>query len=168
VPEFFCNLCGRETFNNFNGLGEVCMIRKINKHVLRILGIIIWLCGLLLPWSTFNFEPWQSSVLLTGWEEILIGIETCIETLKDGYDIYILACCLESLGIILLVAYIIYAVFSIKKEFMGRKLLGALLTGIVIVNILFMQIVITGRILLGFWIFMTGLLLCIIVEWINE
>ena len=144
------------------------MIQKRNKHTLRILGITIWFCGLLFPWFRVDFEPYPPTVFIAGWEEILIAFRIGIETMKDGYDNYLLVSLLEGVSVLLLAAYIIYAIFGIKKEFTGNGYLGAFLLGVIIINIFFMQLVTTDGILFGFWMFMAGLLLCAVVEWMNE
>jgi hypothetical protein len=144
------------------------MIHIRNKHTLRILGITIWLCGLLFPWFRVDFEPYPSTVLLAGWEEILITFRIGIEALKDGYDNYLLVSLVEGSSLLLLAAYITYAVFAIKKEFAGNRYLSAFLAGIIIINIFFAHLVTTNGILFGFWMFILGLLLCAIVESTNR
>jgi hypothetical protein len=155
-------------FIEFKNSGETLMITKRNKRVFRFWGIIIWLSGLLLPWFKFDLEPASPTVLLSGWEEILIGFSTGVEKLKDGFNIFILVSFLEGISLVILTMYIAYAIFLIKGKLKGSRYFSVFLTGIAIVNICFAQIVITDGILTGFWMFLAGLLWCAITEWITE
>ena len=144
------------------------MIKKRNKFMFRFWGTIIWLGGLLLPWFKFDFEPGPSAVLLPGWEEILIGFNTGVEKLEDGFNIFILVSFLEGVGLVMLAAYIIYAILSVKRKGKGNRIFSVFLMGVIVVNICFAQIVVTDEILVGFWMFLIGLLWCAIVEWKTE
>ena len=158
------------------------MIQKRNKQFWRILGVIIWICGLCLPWSpVFDFcglDPEPSSATLSGWEEIFFGFGYDMEYIYIkvlnyglyGLDIdvlFALVGLLEGISLILLAVYIIYAFFFIKKEFIKSRHLSIFLIGTVIVNIFFSQLK-RDEMLSGFWMFIVGLLVCMFAEWIDR
>jgi hypothetical protein len=145
------------------------MVENRNKQTLRIVGIFVWLCGLFLPWFRFDFEPHSYPVTeLAGWEEILISFGVGIEYLTDGFAFDVAISLLEGVSIVFLAAYIISAILAFKRKTSANRGFSILLAGILTVNIFYAQVVTNERILFGFWVFIAGLLVCLLAESINR
>ncbi len=136
---------------------------------LRILGTGMLLIGVFLPWFGLGFEPHPTPVRWSGLEDILnsgsIGVENMLE---DGPDLYSIFELLEGLGGIGLIVYFFYSILAVRRVYKGNKILSLLLIGISGVFVFNSQSPSIGRILFGFWLFMFGLLLSAIVEWLSS
>ena len=136
---------------------------------LRILGMSMLLVGVFLPWFGLGFEPQPTPIRWSGLEDILdsgsLGIESMLE---DGLDLYSTFWLLEGLSGIGLMVYFFYSILAARRVYKGNKILSLLLAGISGVFVFNSQSLIIGRILFGFWLFILGLLLSAIVEWLSS
>ncbi len=135
----------------------------------RVLATGMLLVGLFVPWFQLGFEPHPTPLRWSGLEDILesgsLGVKSILE---DGPDLYTITLLLEGLSGIGLIFYFFYSISAVKKVRKGNKVLSIFFVGISIVLLFNSQAPIVGRILWGFWLFMLGLLLSAIVEWVSS
>ncbi len=145
------------------------MDRQKRFRLLRILGMGMLIVGIFMPWFQLGFEPQSSSIRWSGWEEILdtgsLGIESI---LKNGPDLYSVLSLLEGVSGIGLIIYCFYNTLAIVRLNNGNRLLSLMLISIGVILLFNSQSAIVGAILFGFWLFMLGLLMSAIVEWLSS
>ncbi len=136
---------------------------------LRILGMGMLLIGVLLPWFGIGFEPHPTPVQRFGWQDIWYLGSLGVESMqKYGPDLYSTFSLLEGLSGIGLTVYFFYNILAVRGVYKGNKTLSLLIIGISSVFLFNSQSLIIGKIFLGFWLFMFGLLLCAVVEWLSS
>ena len=122
-----------------------------------------------MPWFQLGFEPHPTPIRWSGWEDIWdagsLGVELMLE---DGPDLNSTLLLLEGLSGVGLIFYFFYIISAVRKVHKGIKVLSLFLIGISIVFLFNSQSPIIGRILFGFWLFILGLLLSAIVEWLSQ
>ena len=136
---------------------------------LRILGTGMLMIGIFMPWFQLGFEPHPTPIRWSGLRDILnsgsLGVESILE---DGPDLHSTLLLLEGLSGVGLIFYFFYSISAVRKVHKGIKVLSLFLIGISIVFLFNSQSPIIGRILFGFWLFILGLLLSAIVEWLSQ
>ncbi len=136
---------------------------------LRILGTGMLLVGLFAPWFQLGFEPHPTPIRWSGLEDILdtgsLGVESMLE---DGPDLSSTLLLLEGLSGIGLIFYFFYSSSAIRKVRKGNKVFSFLLLCMGVLLLFRSQSAIVGAVLFGFWLFMFGLLLSAIVEWLSS
>lgn len=145
------------------------MAKEKLLHWLRILGTGMLLVGLFVPWFQLGFEPHPTPMRWSGLEDILdsgtLGIQSMLE---DGPDLYSTLFLLEGLSGVGLFCYFFYSSSVVRKVREGKKVLSLLLIATGALLLFRSQLPIVGAVLFGFWLFMLGLLLSAIVEWLSS
>lgn len=136
---------------------------------LRILGIGLLFVGLFVPWFQLGFEPHPTPIRWSGLEDILdsgsLGIKL---TLKYGPDLSSALLLMEGLSGIGLILYFFYSSSAVRKVRKGNRVFSFLLLCTGALLLFRSQLPIVGTVLFGFWLFMLGLLLSAIVEWLSS
>ncbi len=136
---------------------------------MRFPGMGMFLTGLFVPWFQLGFEPHPTPIQWSGMEDVLnsgsLGIASVLE---DGFDLHSILLLLEFFSGVSLIFYLFHSISVAKKDRKGNKGISLFLIGISIIFLFNSQSPIIGKILFGFWLFVSGLILSAIVEWLSS
>lgn len=144
------------------------MNQKKPLQLFRLLSLIAILYGILSPWFTLGFEYQPVPVRWSGWEDIWRSASHGIRLAKDGLDLYSIFAMLEFLSGLFLVFYFVYNIFAITRIYKGNKKLSIIIICIIAIFMFESQSGIIGTILVGFWIFVLGLVSFAVIEWTSQ